>query len=216
MIRRLFTLTLLAVVALSPADSTAGNTNKECTILNNYYQEFLYADVARTDTPFIKEVYTMLIKSSSIYKIDENNTNRILHLNVNSSKFMWTLEPTSGMHSTFYVRNVFYDKYLQALKFTDSIFGQRRSTTLKSLHTHQDSSFMWRFEDKNSTETALRGLKEPNTGDLFYLWSFKYNEAFYAANSFFKKSITRRSVYTWHAPPEGKKFYWVIKCFSKD
>ncbi len=204
-------LVFLAFVSSLNDLSTASYQKQECTILNNNYQEFLFAE--HTPHKFAKEVFTTPTEWDKIYKLDTNSSNMV-YLNANSSKFLWKLEPVYELQSTFYIKNVFYDEYFQALKFSDSIFGQRRSVTTRMMYSKEDSSFMWRFEAKNKTETA-RKLKEPNTGYLFYMWSVKYNEALYAANYFFKKTKTKRSVFTWHAPPDGKKFYWVLKCLDK-
>jgi hypothetical protein len=183
--------------------------DKECLIFNKYYKEYFCGDLAKYSQYDVKEVYT---SSNSLSKIYRKEFNKTILLNENRKKFLWTLERVDNLEHTYYLKNMYFnDYYLHALKFSDSIlFQQRRSVVLNLMHSREDSTFMWRLENKTA---SLDNLDYNNGMDLFRIWNLKYDEALYAANFFFKKTNSKRKVFTWHNHPDtNKKFDWHLNC----
>ena len=194
--------------------------HKECTILNEYYNEYLFAENTQYSSYSVKEIYTTKMPEEKIFKALAGDKKYTYANEINGKRFAWKIEPTNGQLDTFYVKNSNYDEHFQAARFSDSIFGQRRSVTVRVMHSEQDSSFMWRFERKNRTQFAAAAATTDSNGiadGVYFIWNVKHKEALYAGNYFFKKSHSKRRVFTWHAYPEnGKKFFWTVKCFRKD
>jgi hypothetical protein len=117
--------------------------------------------------------------------------------------------------TSFLIRGKIHQQYLCAsTKHTSVFFKSRRQVFARQLK-HQasdetevsESECLWRL-DKINDPNQINNKK-------FIIWNLKYDEALYAANSFFNDIELGRNVYTWHKKPDTDQFAWNFHCVKK-
>ena len=179
---------------MSQVKSQKNQTDLQCVLFNEKYQEYLYAANMIFSKYFNRAVYTFPL--GIIYSI-KNGQN--FDYTEYDHKGIWLMEQVPNRNDVFFMKNLRYDEYMYAGdRVPDFLWIKSNS---RYVHTQKqkvdnDELFMWRFE-------AL------NTKSTYNVYNVKYNEPLYAIETSHR---IRRDVFTWFKMADNLHFNWNVKC----